>query len=221
MRNLLYRVKKDHSSNLAFPDVIIILAQIILYIVIVIPLRVRYRARRSLPGNIYTLKKGSLILSNHQSMVDPFFITISLPFFVYLRILPLRFPTAEAIYSNPFYNPKFFPLLKMFGCFSIGKNPQEMTACIFYMRDLLIKKHTLFLFPEGKIVSEKTIGEFRKGVSFFVRDCANVMFVRLRGFNNKRRLYYPGGEHSITFGRVMQPDVKMTTEEMRNYLINM
>ncbi len=209
------------AKEVTYSDTTIIISQIICYILTMIPLRLRYRAKRIYPGNLHLLRKGSLILSNHQSMVDPFFVVMNLPFRVYLRILPMRFPTADHIMKNPTLNPPFFPILKFLGCFSVGTTADTAVASIFYIREVLKSGKTIILFPEGKIVTEKTLGEFKRGINFFMQDCTNIMFVRLRGFNEMRKWFYKKGEHSITFGRVLEPPPEMTVPEMRDYLERM
>lgn len=215
MSNKQLSTKKKQPT---YPDWVISLSQIIVYLLGVLPVRAMHRAERKLPENIHTLKKGSLVAANHQSFMDPFFVIMSLPFVTFLRLIPIRFPTSGEIFDHPKYNPRFFPVLKLLGCFSIGKNVTQRMAAIFYVRELLQARKTVFLFPEGKITQEKNVRELKSGIDFFIKDCVNVMFVRLRGFNGIKRKYFVKNTYSVTFGEVFEPPLVMTVDEMREYL---
>jgi 1-acyl-sn-glycerol-3-phosphate acyltransferase len=141
-----------------FPGWVLIVPQTLIYLVSAIPLRLWYRARKQLPGNIEKLREGSLLVANHQSLVDPFFIVMSLPIHVYMRLLPIRFPTADWAYTSWHFNPPFFPFLKLLGCFTIGTTSTDKMRAMFYIRELLKQRKTVMLFPEGEITDKESEG---------------------------------------------------------------
>jgi 1-acyl-sn-glycerol-3-phosphate acyltransferase len=161
---------------------------------------------------------GSLLIANHQSKMDPFVITMHLPFYAYLRILPIRFPTSHDIYTHPLFNPHFFPLLTFFGCYTIGTTSQSKMLALFYTRGLLKKGYAVFLFPEGKIVKEKNVQEFQKGVEFFKYDANNVMFVRTHGFHEEKNVSFLLGKRRINFSDILHVPLAMNLDEMKVYL---
>lgn len=196
---------------------VIVVFQIFAYLVAALPLRLMYRAHKRLPVNFSALKQGSLIISNHQSMVDPFFVTASMPFRDFLRVLPIRFPTADFVYKSAYLNPKFFPFLKFFGCFSIGATHLERMRVIFYIRELLKQRRTVFLFPEGEITKGTNVKDLKQGIDFLVRDAASVLFVRLHGLNGAEHAT-GGRRHKIIFGDVFETPPQMSVDEMHAYL---
>ena len=86
---------------------------------------------------------------------------------------------------------------------------------IFYIRELLRKRKTVFLFPEGRITNERTVRELKQGLEFFMGDALNVMFIRLHGFNEA------GERRRISFGDVLEPPPRMSLTEMQTYLENL
>ncbi|MCA9358976.1 1-acyl-sn-glycerol-3-phosphate acyltransferase [Candidatus Kaiserbacteria bacterium] len=198
-------------------DWILVCTQMLAYIVAAIPLRLFYDVKRRFVGDIGKIRKGSLIISNHQSMVDPFLVLACLPLKDFLRLLPIRFPASDVIYKNPRFNPKIFPIMTLLGCFSIGGTVSERTHAIFYIRDLLNKNKTVFLFPEGAISREDNVLNLKQGVDFFIKNTHSVMFVRLEGLNHKVRGVEKTG-HYVTFGEVFDPPPAMSVEEMKDYL---
>lgn len=196
---------------------VIVLFQILAYLIAALPLRLIYRAHKRLPANIKILECGSLIISNHQSMVDPFFVTASMPFRAFLKVLPIRFPTADFVFKSKLLNPKFFPFLALLGCFSIGATHVERMQVIFYIRKLLKDGRTVFLFPEGEINEGTNVKDLKQGIDFLIRDAKYVLFVRLHGLNGTT--HETGGRrHKIIFGEVFEIPPVMSVEEMRTYL---
>ena len=209
--------RAEKYVNRTVPGWVIVISQILLYVFVAMPLRLWFRAKRTLPANVHTMKRGILVAGNHQSLVDPFFVVLNFPFRQYLNILPMRFPTADWVLRQA-WNPWFFPVLRFLGCFSIGTTSAEKMKSIFYIRSLLKKDETVFLFPEGRITNEKQVKDLKKGIDFFMWDAHSVMFVRLRGFNG-----YDGGQsrYSITYGDVLTPPPSMSVEQMTAYLNNL
>ena len=206
------------NASPSAPDWIIVVMEIAAYIIVLIPLRLYARARRRLPKTLNKLRGGSLLVSNHQSMADPFVILAHLPFLAFLHMLPIRFPTDDERFRSPAMNPRFFPLMTLLGCYSIGKTNHEKMVALFYTRQLLEKGYSVCLFPEGQITQEKEVQALQKGIEFFKNAARNVMFVRMHGFHEKKDVSFLLKKRSITFGEVLPTPLTMTLEEMHTYL---
>ena len=166
-------------SAIYYSDYIIGFFQLLVYIFFAYPIRFFYRADTTIPKNINKLQKGSLLVANHQSLLDPFIILAHIPLFTFIKILPISFPTCAQVMNKPILSR----ILKLFGCFNIGNNNKEKMLSLFYIRELLKQRRTVFLFPEGKMIKKENIGEFQQGIQFFINECRNAVFVRMKGFN--------------------------------------
>jgi 1-acyl-sn-glycerol-3-phosphate acyltransferase len=162
------------------PNFIISFFQLLSYFVFYIPLRIFYLIEGEPPSNIKELKRGSLLVSNHQSYLDPWIVMHKIPFWVGLRLLPIYFPIAHKYMGNPYFSR----ILKLVGGYDIGATSRENMLGLIYTRRLLSEGKTVFLFPEGKIARNGSeILEFKKGIEFFTKDAKNIIFVRMKGFN--------------------------------------
>src|SRR3989338_54711 len=99
----------------------IISSQILSYFAFYFIRRVWYRAEFVLPENFGETKKGILLVANHQSKSDPFIVLSYIPFSVFLRVLPIRFPVTHK-YMGKAYLPY---ILKILGCYDIGETSRE------------------------------------------------------------------------------------------------
>lgn len=155
------------------------IVQILLHFFSAYPVRAFYNAYRVLPSNLHIIKRGMLVVSNHQSMADPFVVLGHIPFKLFLQTVPLYFPVSHTEY-NYWY---FKPFLKILGGYDIGGTKKEKLIGLMKTRDLLKQKRTVFLFPEGKI-NKETIGDFHRGIEFFAKSSSGVIFVRMQGFGS-------------------------------------
>jgi 1-acyl-sn-glycerol-3-phosphate acyltransferase len=169
---------KRFSREIVLPPVIAVW-QVVLYIVFAWVLRLIYRAKITNQENLKRINNGALIVANHQSKMDPFIILAHIPFFTYLNILPVRFPVLHLYMKKPVLGV----FLKMWGSYDIGDSNREKMIGLYYTRELVQKKKTVMLFPEGKLVKDNHLDEFQKGLQFLAAECENVIFVRLRNFN--------------------------------------
>lgn len=185
--------------------------QILSYVLLALPLRIYYRAKRQLPENLDVLRRGALIVSNHQSKVDPFFVLACIPFRTFFRLLPIRFPILDKYYHNSWYNPRLFPILTFLGCFPVGETSDERMQTMFYIRSLLKQGTTVFIFPEGKIMKGKDIGGLQQGIDFFTKDAAQIIFVRIQGLNG----VYHESQQAARACRVVFSDVLLRQPAMK------
>jgi 1-acyl-sn-glycerol-3-phosphate acyltransferase len=164
------------------PDLVIKFNQILSYFFFYFPRRLFYNVDVSLPDNLKELKNGSLLVVNHQSILDPFDVLSCMPFGVFLKILPIRFPVTHKYMRKTLFS-KVLPLL---GCYDIGETAREKMGGLFFAHKLLKNGKTIFLFPEGKISKKGEISVFKKGIEFFTREAESVIFVRMDGFNKAK-----------------------------------
>lgn len=179
----------------------IYLVQFFSYFILYIPLRVFFRSRHVLPENIAVLDRGSLLIANHQSIVDPFVVMGNLPFRVFLKLLPVRFPTDHDYMKIPVIGQ----VLKFFGCYDVGATARLRMCALLKTCDLLRSGETVFLFPEGSI-AQSEIQEFSQGIEFFIRETHSVIFVRMDGFNEPIAKHFFASSRSLCYGEVRTID---------------
>ncbi len=128
----------------------------------------------------FSLPHGVLFISNHQSRADPFLITYCVGFKNLPKILPVRFPITTKYMSRPLI--KHF--LSSLGGYDIGASPIERMKKLLYTRDILRRKGSVLLFPEGRINKTGYIDctQFKDGVNVLFYENTPVVFVRLTGF---------------------------------------
>lgn len=163
---------------------IISLVQIMCYVVMTLPLRLLVLARREIDPQIRHLRRGSLVVANHQWSLDPFVVLGHLPFATFLSLLPIRFPVAHKFMKN-----QYWQWLRLFGCYDIGATPREKMVGLYRARQLLRHHVTVFLFPEGNVNRSGQVGELQRGIEFLVTENTPVMFVRLQGFHHRGRKF--------------------------------
>ncbi|MBU3925505.1 1-acyl-sn-glycerol-3-phosphate acyltransferase [Patescibacteria group bacterium] len=195
------------------PNFIIIIFQILSCLVFSVITRVFYKTKVILPKNINQLKKGSLLIANHRSPLDPFIITARIPLLKCISIMPIRFPVCHEFMNMPFVSL----LLKLLGCYDVGQTKRENMLALFRMRQLLQKKQTVFLFPEGKVCKKGGVEEFKKGVEFLVNESKNVVFVRIE-FSNKIKFPVFVSECNLKFSPVKSFDDKIESGDLRTFL---
>lgn len=159
-------------------EVGIAVSQIIAYIFLSRILRYFFRADRRVSQTINQLRRGSLIVSNHQSVLDPFIILAHLPFRSLLKVIPVRFPTSHEYY-------KYLRFLAFLGSYDIGAGNRERMLGLFRTRNFLIEGKSVMIFPEGKICTGGEMLDFQKGIGFLTDVSANTVFVKMEGFYRK------------------------------------
>ncbi len=133
------------------------------YLLIAIPLRIIFRIKRK--GELEIKRSGKYILAaNHPSKIDPFLILASLPFRIYLKIIPIRFVTAQN-YLNKWYN-KFF--LIPLGC--ISNRPKRNKKPLEILEKRLRSGETIFIFPGGELEKRGLKSEPKVGVVYLERN---------------------------------------------------
>ncbi|OGM95876.1 MAG: hypothetical protein A2816_00085 [Candidatus Yanofskybacteria bacterium RIFCSPHIGHO2_01_FULL_39_44] len=123
--------------------------------------------------------RGTLIVSNHQSFLDPWLVCHYIPLKDVLTMLPLRYPVTPEYIRRPILG--FF--IRCFGGYDIGYTSLEKAKRLLYTRDLIHAGYTVMLFPEGKLEKEG-LGEFQKGVDMLAQEDIPLLLARISGINN-------------------------------------
>jgi 1-acyl-sn-glycerol-3-phosphate acyltransferase len=190
---------------------IITIAQILCYILMVIPLRLLARARRDIDRDISRLRPGSLVVANHQWFLDPFVVLAHLPLLTFLTLLPIRFPV-----KHDFMSKKRWQWLRLVGAYDLGNTPRDKMIGLCRARQYVRSSTTVFLFPEGQVSRTGHIGELQRGIEYLITEDTPLMFVRLHGFH-RRDLGMLWEPRSIVF-MVPQPSRKVTRHDIQKIL---
>ena len=156
---------------------LISLAQIACYIMMAIPLRLLVLAGRQIDPQIRHLRRGSLVVANHQWFLDPFVVLAHLPLAAFLALLPIRFPVKHKFMKN-----RRWQWLRLLGCYDIGATPREKMVGLYRARQLLRQGVTIFLFPEGNVNQSGQTGEFSGELNFSLPKTLRSCSFAYKGF---------------------------------------
>lgn len=130
-----------------------------------------------------------IIVSNHKSMYDPWFLTMTLPFSIYKKIVPIRF-LASQNFNNSFLNAIYFFIIYPFIYFLNGVLllPPRRKNGILTIEDktassiaALKRGETLIIFAEGKVWRYKGVHEFKRGPAYIQKNTqAPILLVSIR-----------------------------------------
>lgn len=131
------------------------------------------------PASLY-IKKGTLIISNHQSRSDPFLIGKTMGVLNTLRNLPAHLPTTPEYMEMPIMGK----CLRLLHCFSVGNDRLDRAKALIKIRDILDRGKTVLLFPEGKLILQGNfVAEFHKGLDMLLQENYPVLLVRIKNLN--------------------------------------
>ncbi len=138
--------------------------------------RTRVRGRQNVPN-----KPNTLLLSNHQSMIDSFLVGIC-AYFPQAYWRPSLIPWNPAAEENFFNTPILAWLSNNFKSFPIKRGRKDMGA-IFRMAEAL-RFSPLLLFPEGTRTRSGRIGRGRAGTGYLMLETwPTVVPVCISGMN--------------------------------------
>lgn len=131
------------------------------------------------PSNLI-VPKGTLIIANHQSWIDPWLVCTNIGVWAILKILPLRFPVTHSIFGRKIAGS----IIWLFGGFDIGTTDLDKAKKLLYIRDLLHNKYPVLIFPEGKRVNNPDeIAQFQRGFSVLAREDVPLLLVKIQGMD--------------------------------------
>lgn len=133
-----------------------------------------------------TIPQGTLIVSNHQSWIDPWALIYFLGPQNIIPLLPMRFPVTH----NFFRKTIMGSILWCLGGFNIGSTPLEKAKKLLYIRNLIHQKYSVLIFPEGKWVQNiKERFEFKRGIHMLVHEDTPILLVQLSNLKNNLFTY--------------------------------
>jgi 1-acyl-sn-glycerol-3-phosphate acyltransferase len=120
-----------------------------------------------------------MIVSNHQSLLDPLVHLHALP--VSLRVLAMR---------ELFRIPLFGPAMRAIGMIEVDRESPDFGEIDAEAARALAAGHRLLAYPEGRISPDGSIGEFKDG-AFVIAVAAQVPVVPI-AVNGTGRIWPPG-----------------------------
>jgi 1-acyl-sn-glycerol-3-phosphate acyltransferase len=154
-------------------------------------LRVKVVYENSVP-----FEKSCLVISNHESKLDPFFILTSYSLESIVRGIPFRFPVDEEYMKKKFLGR----VISFFGGFSVGSTMGERAKSLFYIRNILGKNGSVLIFPEARLVdTNHRFEDFQKGYTYLVTGKTQIILVRLEHFHNYQKKIFDKKRPVITF----------------------
>jgi len=126
-------------------------------------------------------EKNTLLLSNHQSMIDSFLVGMC-AFYPKVLFKPHLLPWNPAAEENFFRNPILAWFSYNWKCIPIKKGRKDVGA--IYKMATCLKKGPMTLFPEGTRSRDGSIGKFRGGAGLLVLETQpKVVPVYIDGMN--------------------------------------
>lgn len=159
-----------------------------------------YRPTVEKPDNL-VVQPGTLILSNHQTYLDPWIVTHHLGLKNIFQIIPVRYPVSASVFRKPFMGL----IISLFGGFDIGLTPIEKAKKLLYIRSLIYQGYTVLLFPEGKRVrTENDRAEFQRGMNILIAEKFPLVLVKLSGMNTSSIFKFRKNKIGLRYSRVIQ-----------------
>ena len=130
-------------------------------------LRLFFSVRATLhPSLLFSPPKNALLISNHKSMIDPWIIPVMMPFRLFINFSPIRFSGATRFNSsarNFLYKIGIIPLV--YFLYNVIKIPHDGTTDqkLIPFKESLLRGETVMFFPEGSMMPDGFIGEFKRG----------------------------------------------------------
>lgn len=174
--------------------VLIATNQIIVYLLFSRPVRwYSKNVTADIPDAINSLERGSMIMANHQSKLDPFIILAHVPLRVMVRLVPIRIPT-----YHYYFNKVRYWWLPLVGSYPVGDSKKERMLTALKTRQYLQAGMSVLIFPEGKRARTDRVGTWQEGVKFFQAAATGLLLVRIKGFTRGSR----SRKRSITYNAV-------------------
>ena len=192
-------------------NIIVIIWQFLTYFVIGIPLRIIFRVK---PIINYKLQKNKfyIIAANHPKKIDPFLISYSIPLKDFVKLIPLRFITAEQ-----YMNKKLIrPILLLYGC--ISTKQKDGKSVLEKSKELLNKGETIFIFPSGKLEQRNIKYKAKVGVNYLEREVANslILPVKISYDNSRTNIEFKETYRHSTFPENLQTLADETYDKILN-----
>lgn len=150
---------------------------------------VRVEGREHLKG----LQPPCLVVPNHRTYLDHFFILSALPF--RSPFIPIRTMAIDSLYRSGIL--KFF--LNLLGAFPARKREGGINASLEIPLRILQDGGVVGMYPEGHRAHDKFFGEPRRGAALLaLRTGVPVLPIALVGFEGGMKLYHWFTRASVT-----------------------
>ena len=120
-------------------------------------------------GDLGKIQRPVIIASNHKGSFDPWFLVSSLPFSVFMRLLPIR-PLVSRKFSEENKVGRFVSALGLMSVvyylYNVIPVPSvdSFEGKIHPLVKALNNDETVLMFPEGRIVSGEDVRDLKKGI---------------------------------------------------------
>lgn len=175
-------------------------------------LRPVIRASVSKPDAL-KVPRGTLLIANHQSKLDPWLVCSYLGLGEISPILPIRFPVTPSIIRRP-----FGWLLWFFGCFDVGFTELEKAKKLIYIRDLVYRQYSVLIFPEGKVIkSSQEKSDFKRGINMLSQENTPLLLIRITGMDSFSFFRPDKNKVAIQYSDILQ---NIPAEEKSEIILN-
>jgi 1-acyl-sn-glycerol-3-phosphate acyltransferase len=132
---------------------------------------------------VFDIKTPIVFVSNHKGILDPFIISNSLPFHFLYQNLPVRILASTKRFKKTTY---FVNLIQksnilniiywLYQCIPLKDegSPEEKLE---NLQNVINKKYSVLIFPEGGIVKGNDVGDIKQGVSILRKNNPEIPFV--------------------------------------------
>ncbi len=178
--------------------------------------------------NIENLRSGRVIFAaNHFGELDPFAFQYTLSFFS--KFVPLYFVSLQKnFYTFNKYKLRSFIygglFFRMMGAYPVYKGVGDFEKSLKHHIEILLKNHSVLMFPEGSIRKKKDVEiKAKPGIIYLAKRTNSVIVpVSIKGTGELtlKKIFLRKANVSITFGMPIYPDEftgcaeKLTRDEM-------
>lgn len=168
-------------------------------------------------GKFPDIKKPFIIASNHKHLLDPFIICLSLPFWA--KVWPIRFMAEYKRVHGPILRfllktKILLVFYKILGTFPANRG-QGVEYAIRLPLKLLKAGQSVLIFPEGRIIHNDDLGEFKQGVAVMaLRSSVPVLPVGLSRSKIDKKLNIKIGEPFLFSDVDWQEGAKIIKEKI-------
>lgn len=207
-------------------DFINSVVQITLYFILYIPVKLLFKPKITFQFDQNYLKKGVIFACNHQSRLDLFLLFGAIPPDKFINLIPIKGLVAEK-YMNTWWKKI---LLGGFGTYPLKKGIKESSGALLFVLDLIDKRNTILLFPEGKVLRKNEMVKANPGLGYLaLKRNIKIIPTYLSGFRNvkleslikgKYRPKLVFGEPQTFFKEKLSPETVSDTILSRVYALS-
>lgn len=203
---------------------IIISWQIFEWLVAYIPLRTLWRFEKQYPNHSDIERRPLLIVSNHKHVFDPWFITLSLPFSQFKKILPIRF-LATRNFRNPLLNLVYWIIIYPFmywpnGVYILPPRGKDENLSIAdktkEVREAMRRGEALLFFAEGGVNHKDGIGEFKRGPAYIQKETGAAILPLSIRFRGPWWLPWPFGRRYLRWGSIIHIPANLIADDIKS-----